>query len=280
MPKPLAMALMEALEEAVIPEASAATMDETDAANELWQVTAYYTEEPDESAFGPILTPLSLVGSTLSIEKLPETDWIAQSLEGLKPVVAGRFYVHGSHDPKPRLGGTSLQIDAGTAFGTGHHGTTRGCLLALDAILKFRQPDNVLDIGCGTGVLAIATAMSARCNVVASDIDPEAQRVTAANAALNGAANNMSVLTAAGTEDRHIVAKGPYDLIFANILARPLISLAGAITSLAATGGDIVLSGLTIDQEHWVLASYRARGAIVVQRIHLEGWSTLWLKAK
>ena len=146
MPKRLAMALMEALEEAIIPEASAATMDETDEANELWQVTAYYTEEPDGSAFGPILAPLSLASSTLSIEKLPETDWIAQSLEGLKPVVAGRFYVHGGHDPKPRLGGVSLLIDAGTAFGTGHHGTTRGCLLALDAILKVRESSGVASV--------------------------------------------------------------------------------------------------------------------------------------
>lgn len=272
------MALMEALDETVAPEASATSMDEADEANDLWQVTAYYTEHPGDNAFAPLLTRLCLLDATISIDELPDTDWVARSLEGLKPVVAGRFYVHGGHDAHPRPGGISLQIDAGTAFGTGHHGTTRGCLLALDAIVKARQPNHVLDIGCGTGVLAIAAARAARCPVVASDIDPEAHKVTAANAALNGAARHMTILTATGTNDSRIVSGGPYDLIFANILARPLIALAGAITGLATAGGDIVLSGLTTDQEKWVLAPYRCRGAIVVRRIQLEGWSTLWLR--
>lgn len=269
---------MDALDETIAPEASATSMDEADEAGDLWQVTAYYTERPGDDAFAPLLTALSLPADSISIADLPDTDWVARSLEGLKPVVAGRFYVHGGHDTHPRPGGISLQIDAGTAFGTGHHGTTRGCLLALDAILKAGRPNRVLDIGCGTGVLAIAAARAARCSVTASDIDPEAHKVTIANAALNGAAGHLTVLTATGANDGRIVSSGPYDLIFANILARPLIALAGAITGLAAPGGDIVLSGLTINQEKWVLAPYRGRGAIVVRRIQLEGWSTLWLK--
>lgn len=278
LPQAQAMSLMEALEEAIVPEASAASMDEADEANDLWQVMAYYAEKPEDDTLEPILDALSLPAGSVCVADLPEDDWVARSLQGLKPVVAGRFYVHGGHDPRPRPGGISLQIDAGTAFGTGHHGTTRGCLFALDAILKARRPRSVLDIGCGTGVLAIASAAAAHCPVVASDIDPEAHRVTAANAALNGTHRHMTILTATGTNDRRITAGGPYDIIFANILARPLIALAGAITRLAAPGGDIVLSGLTIDQERWVLAPYRSRGAIIVRRIQLEGWSTLWLR--
>lgn len=280
LPQAQAMALMEALEDADQPEASAASMDEADEAGDLWQVTAYYATPPDEAALQPILTGLSLPSGSMSVDRLAETDWVARSLEDLKPVVAGRFYVHGAHHDHPPPGGIRLHIDAGTAFGTGHHGTTRGCLLALDGILKTRRPKSALDIGCGTGVLAIAAARAARCKAIASDIDPEAHRVAAANAEINNAAPFITLLTATGVQDRCIVSSGPYDLIFANVLARPLIALAASITGLAARHGDIVLSGLTMDQERWVQAAYRTRGAVVHRRIHLEGWSTLWLRRK
>ena len=273
----LALKLVDGLENFAGNEPDATTMDEVDETNGFWQVTAYYRHPPEAEELAPLRQSLSLPDDSLKLEQLPDTDWVAKSLEGLQSVTAGRFYIHGSHDEVPRSGGISLQIDAGTAFGTGHHGTTRGCLMVLDRILNLRHPRNVLDIGCGTGVLAIAAAAAARCPALATDIDPEATRVTAANAAANLSAPLVSTITATGTHDRRIAARAPYGVVFANILAKPLIALAGSIVPLTERGGHIVLSGLTTDQERWVLPAYRNRGAILKQRLRLAGWSTLWL---
>ncbi len=246
----------------------AITINETDEANGIWETVAYFESAAEAEA------AQRETGGTIS--PLPDTDWVRQSLEGLAPVIAGRFYLHGSHDRhRRRYGGVSLEIDAGTAFGTGHHGTTEGCLVALDIILKLRRPSRILDVGCGTGVLAIAASKAARAAAAASDIDPEAVRVTLLNARHNGVAPRLTTFTAPGLKDRRFASRAPYDLIFANILARPLIALARGLSLMLASQGHLVLSGLTQDQARWIGATYRNHGLIPAARINRGNWATL-----
>jgi ribosomal protein L11 methyltransferase len=257
-------------------EPLAVTINETDEAQNLWEAVAYFSTHAEAEEAQQFLQVPSGI-----ISELPDTDWVKHSLEGLAPIVAGRFFLHGSHDrERRRHGGVSLEIDAGTAFGTGHHGTTAGCLLALDAILKRRKPKHILDLGCGTGVLAIAAAQATKRKTLATDIDPEAVRVAQLNAALNGVGTLINGVTAPGFKHRRIANGAPYDLIFANILARPLISFAQGLTSILAPGGNLVLSGLTRDQVRWVLAPYRNRGLVSTQTLFLGNWATLMLGNK
>ena len=257
-------------------EPLAVTINETDEAKNLWEMVAYFGDEAKAHEARQLL---QLSSGIISI--LPDTDWVRHSLEGLAPVVAGRFFLHGSHDrERRRHGGVPLEIDAGTAFGTGHHGTTAGCLLALDTILKRRKPRRILDLGCGTGVLAIAGAQATKRKTLATDIDPEAVRVTQLNAALNGVGPLINGVTAPGLKHSHIANAAPYDLIFANILARPLISLAQGLKSILAPGGNLILSGLTRDQVRWVLAAYRNRGLVCTQTFLMGNWATLTLSSK
>lgn len=257
-------------------EPLAITINETDGANSLWETVAYFEGENDAR-----MAQKHLQLSSGIISALPDTDWVKHSLEGLAPVMAGRFFLHGSHDRgRKRPGGVPLEIDAATAFGTGHHGTTAGCLLALDAILKRQKPKRILDLGCGTGVLAIAAALTTKQKTLATDIDPEAIRVTKMNASLNGVAPLIAAATAPGLKHCKIANAAPYDLIFANILARPLISLAQGLASILAPGGNLILSGLTIDQIRWVSASYRNRGLVHTRTLCRENWATLMLASK
>jgi ribosomal protein L11 methyltransferase len=252
-------------------EPLAVTINETDETQNLWESVAYFATEADAEEARQLLQLPSGIMS-----ELPDTDWVKHSLEGLAPVVAGRFFLHGSHDrERQRQGGVSLEINAGTAFGTGHHGTTAGCLLALDAILKRRRPERILDLGCGTGVLAIAAALSAKRKTLATDIDPEAARVTELNAKLNRVAPLLHAVTAPGLKHTRIAHGAPYDLIFANILARPLISLAHGLKAILAPGGTLILSGLTRDQIRWISAAYRNRGFVPSQTLLLGNWATL-----
>jgi ribosomal protein L11 methyltransferase len=263
--------LASSLEENILLDPLAITINETDEAKGLWDVVLYFSSAEDaEEARGVIGI------ATSTIAPMPQQDWVRQSLEGLAPVVAGRFFLHGSHDRhRRRAGGISLEIDAGTAFGTGHHGTTEGCLLALDRILRRRTPHRILDVGCGTGVLAIAAAKASGKPALASDIDPEAVRVTLANAALNGVKPLISSFTAAGLNHPRIAGHGPYDLIFANILARPLVALSTGLSRALAHGGDLILSGLTLDQMRWIEATYESRGLVLASRITRGNWAAL-----
>lgn len=266
-----ANALASALEENFRIEPMAITINETDEARGLWEVVLYFETEQDVADARELE---ELKGG--AIAPMPQEDWVRRSLEGLAPVVAGRFFLHGSHDRHQRRpGGIALEIDAGMAFGTGHHGTTEGCLIALDRILKRRLPENILDVGCGTGVLAIAAARATGRPALASDIDPEAVRVTLANAALNGVKPLIGSFVAAGLSHPRIAANGPYDLIFANILARPLVALSTGLARALKPGGDLILSGLTLEQMRWIEATYESRGLALAGRITRGNWATL-----
>ena len=249
----------------------AVTINETDEEKSLWETVAWFENaQSAEAAKHHLALPHA------SIAPVPDVDWVRKSLEGLAPVTAGRFFLHGSHDRSVRRsGGYSFEIDAGTAFGTGHHGTTAGCLLAFDEILKRHRPHRILDLGCGTGVLAIAAAASLKTKTLATDIDPEAVRVTLLNAQLNGVKAFIKSATAAGLHHSSIRQQAPFDLIFANILARPLASLAQGLSQILAPGGNLILSGLTADQLRWISACYLNRGMIIRRIIRNGNWIAL-----
>src|SRR6185369_13994992 len=223
-----------------------------------WQVAAHFNTRPDEAALRALVAVAAgeEAASALTFERVAETDWVAQSLAGLKPVHAGRFVVHGAHDRaglKPNDIG--IEIEAALAFGTGHHGTTRGCLLALDDLARRRRQQRILDIGTGSGVLAIAAAKILRRRIIASDIDGVAVTAARGNARLNRTAASILFTCAPGTRARAIAAHGPYDLIFANILLGPLIRLAVPIRALTACHARVVLSGLLPSHANGALAA-------------------------
>jgi ribosomal protein L11 methyltransferase len=225
-----------------------------------------------------ILSGLS-IDTPLQREVLPDIDWVARSLEGLKPVRAGRFFVHGAHDrDEIRQGDIAIEIEAGLAFGTGHHGTTAGCLEMLQGVVEAEHPANALDLGTGSAVLAIALAKLAAIPVLATDIDPVATDVAKANVALNGASALIETETATGFDHPVFARHGPFDLIVANILAGPLIEIAPGMGTHLRPGGSLVLSGILDRQHDAVLAAYTAGGFRHVRTLHLEGWSTIHLR--
>ncbi len=244
-----------------------------------WNVEIHFEQAPDEAAIRRLIGDAGGPADVM-FETIAARDWVAASLADLKPVAAGRFTVHGAHDrvhvTANRIG---IEIEAALAFGTGHHGTTRGCLLALDGIVKRTAPRRVLDIGTGTGVLAIAAAKALRVPVLASDIDPEAVRIARENARLNGIAPFLEYLHAAGLGAPRFRTRAPFDLVFANILLPPLKRLAGPMRPLLAPRAHVVLSGLLAAQEQAALAAYRPHGLTLVRRIPLGEWVTLVLRA-
>ena len=259
-------------------EAIAVTINETDETQALWETVGWF--ETEEEAVAARSTFINEAAQS-AVVPVPERDWVRESLAGLAPVVAGRFYLHGSHDRSlRRSGGVALEIDAGTAFGTGHHGTTAGCLTALDAILKKRKPKRILDLGTGTGVLALAASAATKVSALGTDIDPEAVRVAQLNAKLNGLGPLLEGLVAPGLHHPAIGRRGLFDLIFANILARPLAQLATGLSHLLAPGGDLILSGLTVDQERWIRAAYCGHGLSVSRSIRNGNWIALVMTKK
>ena len=267
------------LGESLEPEATACAAFEDDGGQ--WQLAVHFRERPDEAALRALvaLAAGEAAAAALTIEPVAPADWVKQSLAGLKPVRAGRFIVHGAHDrARIKPNNIGIEIEAALAFGTGHHGTTRGCLLALDDLAKRRHAARVLDLGTGSGVLAIAAAKIFRARVTASDIDGVAVEAARANARLNSTGAAITIVHATGANARAIAQGAPYDLIFANILLGPLLRLAAPLSRLAGLRARVVLSGLLPGHANAVLAIYRAQGFVLEHRIALDGWVTLVLK--
>jgi ribosomal protein L11 methyltransferase len=271
-------------------EVAAAAFEEPDG---RWSVAIHFPHRPDEPALRALITAAAGDASadTLVFETLAPTNWVRKGLESLEPVEAGRFTIYGAHDAgSVRLNAIGVRIEAALAFGTGHHGSTRGCLLALDRIVKQgsrrrgaehsgaqgKKP-RVLDVGTGTGVLALASAKALHCPVLASDIDARAVKIARENARINGVASCVEIIHAAGLGARRFRQRAPFVLVVANILLEPLQRLASPMARLVAPNGKIVLAGLLSTQAAAALACYRARGLTLERRITLEGWTTLVL---
>ena len=251
----------------------------SEAGGGLWDVAVYFENPPDREALRRLIASAAGADAAkaLRFEQVEAADWAHASLAGLPPVVAGRFVVHGGHDralvPRNRIG---IEIEAALAFGTGHHGTTRGCLLALDALCKTAPRGlRILDLGTGSGVLAIAAARAFHRRVLATDIDVTAVRVARANAQLNRAGAMVEVVSGDGVAAQALRRRAPFDLIFANILLGPLLRLAAPLRALTARGGRIVLSGIVPAQANAVIAAYRPLA--LERRTDLDGWTTLVL---
>jgi ribosomal protein L11 methyltransferase len=246
-----------------------------------WDVTVHFADPPEEDSIRGLvrLAAGDAVVESMVFDRVEAKDWVRESLEGLVPVPAGRFVVHGRHDrakvPANKLG---IEIEAALAFGTGHHGTTRGCLLLLDLVLRSHMPRRVLDLGSGTGVLAIAAAKALHRRVLASDIDPLAASVARDNVRLNGVGNLVQSICAIGFSAPQFKARAPFDLVLANILANPLRQLATPLAAHLAPSAMVILSGLLPHQAGGVIAAYRARGLVLLRQIRIEGWSSLLMQ--
>jgi ribosomal protein L11 methyltransferase len=246
-----------------------------------WDITVHFAEAPDQASIRELvrLAAGDDIAKDIAFDTVEARDWVKATLEELVPVRAGRFIVHGHHDrekvPPNKLG---IEIEAALAFGTGHHGTTRGCLLLLDEVLKAHRPRRVLDLGTGTGVLAIAAAKAQHRFVLASDIDPLSVRVARENARLNGAVNRVQTIPATGFSAPQFARQGPFDLVLANILANPLRQMATSMARHLAPSALVILSGLLPPQAQSVIAAYRARGLVLKRQIQVEGWSSVLMQ--
>ena len=243
-----------------------------------WDVTVHFADTPDQNLMRELVTNAASaeIAATLAFDTVEAKDWVKASLEDLVPVPAGRFVVHGAHDrarvPPNKLG---IEIEAALAFGTGHHGTTRGCLLALDMLARrSRRPRHILDLGTGSGVLAIAAAKLFRVPVLATDIDPRAVVNARANARQNGVGALVTVVHAGDLHAPELIKRAPFDLAMANILLRPLQKLAAPVARQLMPNARMVLSGILAAQQNAALAAYRSQGLVLERSFALDGWVT------
>ena len=275
--KSQAEALGEALE-ALEPAPTGVGVFEVEDGKGIWEVGGYFLDAPDDIDLA--LLSAAFGAGPFVVSEVPDQDWVAKVRRELPPVEAGRFFVYGSHDaallPEGRIG---LLIEAAMAFGTGHHGTTLGCLRAYDRLLDDGQRfDNVLDLGCGTAVLAMSAARMGAAHVLASDIDPVAVEVALANVKANGLVGRVSCVESIGFESPALRAGAPFDLIFANILKGPLIELAPDMAAHLAPGGRAILSGLLVEQADEIVEVYQGQGLALETREDLGEWSALTLR--
>lgn len=278
-----ARTLAATFENLVSPPPDALSVFEAAGPGTPWRITAYFSDPPD---LNDLHRSLELfVEGRFEVPKprteaVPDLNWVAISQAALPPVRAGRFTIHGAHDrERVPQGPGAILIEAGEAFGTAHHATTYGCLLAIDRLTNARRYRSVLDLGCGSGVLAIAVARAdPTATILASDIDEASVAVARTNARLNRVAARIRTITAAGLRHPALRGQGRYDLLIANILAGPLVDLAHDVAQAVATGGDLILSGLLTEQAHEITATYCARGFRLNQNTRIAGWSTLVLK--
>ena len=265
--------------ERMSPEPTGVGVFEIEDGSELWEVGAYFLEKPDLATLS--LLAMAFGAKEFVVSEVPDIDWVAKVRRELTPVEAGRFFVYGSHDAdKVPSGRVPLMIEATVAFGTGHHGTTLGCLRAFDRLATAGfAPVNVADIGCGTAVLAMAAAaILPEAAIIASDIDEVAVAVARANTAINGLEGRIRCLEAAGFDHPEIAGVAPFDLVFANILKGPLIELAGPMARHLDADGIAILSGLLVVQAESVLAAYVSAGFALVVQDDIGEWSTLVLR--
>ena len=275
--KSQAEALGEALE-ALEPAPTGVGVFEVEDGKGIWEVGGYFLDAPDDIDLA--LLSAAFGAGPFVVSEVPDQDWVAKVRRELPPVEAGRFFVYGSHDaallPEGRIG---LLIEAAMAFGTGHHGTTLGCLRAYDRLLDDGQRfDNVLDLGCGTAVVAMSAARMGAAHVLASDIDPVAVEVALANVKANGLVGRVSCVESIGFDSPVLRAGAPFDLIFANILKGPLIELAPDMAAHLAPGGRAILSGLLVEQADEIVEVYQGQGLALETREDLGEWSALTLR--
>ena len=261
--------------ERLTPEPIGVGVFELEDGSGLWEVGAYFSEKPDDISLA--LLAAVFQAEEFKISELPQIDWVSKVQRSLKPVVAGRFFVYGSHDSdKVPPDCEPLLIEASMAFGTGHHGTTKGCLLALEQLITDGfKAKNVIDVGCGTAVLAMAAARIFSANVIASDIDSVAHSVAKLNIIANGLDQNIQCFEASGFAHEQIKTKNPFDLIFANILLAPLLGLATDISKYSLSGGYVVLSGILSEQAELVVNKYTGVGFSLSNQIEIGEWVTI-----
>jgi ribosomal protein L11 methyltransferase len=280
-PEPQARAIADLLSEALDP--TSAVCSTSARADGRWQLDVHFGAPPDEASLRELIE-LAAGGNAakaLTVEKLAARDWIKESLEGLKPVGAGRFVVHGAHDrARVHQSAIGIEIEAAQAFGTGHHGTTRGCLIALDLFIRSHKPRHILDLGTGTGVLAIAAAKALHRPVLATDIDWRSALSARDNARMNGVGHLVEAAHAAGLSAPIVRARAPFDLVMANILLGPLQRLSAPIARQLMPNATVIISGLLAKQKNAAISAYRSQGLVLERSFVLDGWATLVMVAR